>query len=289
MTDWKDLHPEFDEGIKNVWENQGFAKEETKTWIEKGLTPYNPNLAAYLKKEGYTPESYAQFINKNAQEWLNHFYPINKRREITILNIADQGLRGELDLSEFSNLERLYCGTNNLTNLIINNCPQLYHIDCPQNNLASLPVSNLSKLKELNCWKNKSLSNLDLSNNPLLTKLECYSCNLTTLDLSNNHLLTRLRCERNNLINLNFLKQLNPDTLTILNMGGNKFPRSDLAVLSHLINLEEFYCWNNPFTGSLQPLQSLRKLKELSVISTQINSGLEYLSESLERFYCNGC
>jgi len=40
-------------------------------------------------------------------------------------------------------------------------------------------------------------------------------------------------------------------------------------------------------TGNLTPLGNLRKLKTLDINNTNLDSGLEYLPESLEKFYCD--
>jgi hypothetical protein len=43
----------------------------------------------------------------------------------------------------------------------------------------------------------------------------------------------------------------------------------------------------NKFHGSLKPLQNLSKLKKLDICNTDVESGLEYLPESLEEIYCS--
>jgi len=67
----------------------------------------------------------------------------------------------------------------------------------------------------------------------------------------------------------------------------NQFTPQDLTVFAPLINLEELYISSNPFTNSCQPLQNLRNLKVLDIRDTDIDGGLEYLSEGLEKLYCN--
>src|SRR5436853_5805579 len=42
----------------------------------------------------------------------------------------------------------------------------------------------------------------------------------------------------------------------------------------------------NRFVGSLEPLKNMSKLEVLSIYNTNIDSGLEYLPDSLEVFYC---
>jgi len=54
------------------------------------------------------------------------------------------------------------------------------------------------------------------------------------------------------------------------------------------VNLKSLVLCNNPFTGSLEHLKGLSKLVEcLNIDDTDIDSGLEYLPESIEKFYCS--
>ena len=48
----------------------------------------------------------------NAQEWLNKNYPAEQRKHIKKLNLRGLNLEGNLDLSDFINLEELDCRIN---------------------------------------------------------------------------------------------------------------------------------------------------------------------------------
>jgi len=61
------------------------------------------------------------------------------------------------------------------------------------------------------------LTSLDVSNNPVLTLLECYSNQLTSLDVSNNPALTRLECGNNQLTSLDV--RSNPALETLSSVG----------------------------------------------------------------------
>ncbi|PKC63325.1 hypothetical protein RhiirA1_463926 [Rhizophagus irregularis] len=72
--------------------------------------------------------------------------------------------------------------------------------------------------------------------------------------------------------------------------------RINLTILDLKQNneLERLNCYNNltkgsynQFYGSLKPLENLSKLKELNISNTDIDSGLEFLSESIEIFRCS--
>lgn len=157
----------------------------------------------------------------NAQEWLDHNYSQDQRKNIIELDVSFKNLTGSLKLVGFNNL----------------------------------------------------------------IKFNCFENQLTLLDLSDCFSLTELCCSNNRFINLNFLDQINPK-LKILYIGNNYFPLNDLRVFSPLFNLEKLWIGSNSWTGSLQPLQTLTKLKYLHVNQTDLTTGLEYLPDSLENFYC---
>jgi Leucine-rich repeat (LRR) protein len=98
-----------------------------------------------------------------------------------------------------------------------------------------------------------------------LQMLECSHNQLTNLILPVNNQIRVLKCEGNQLTNLPI--NLNPETLTVLDVGRNNF-QSDLTIFSHLVNLETLNIGNsfskgdgNQFTGSLVALANFKKLK----------------------------
>ncbi|CAG8466262.1 11806_t:CDS:10, partial [Gigaspora margarita] len=179
---------------KILFDQIRFNKEETKEWIDLGLEPQE------------TP--------KFAQEYLDIFYPKEKRGEVKILEIGGENLTGKLDLNDFVNLERLSCSSNKLTTLNLSNCTKLTDLDCNRNKLVNLNLSQNGELKTL-------------------------------------------YCENNNIT-------------------------QDLNIFSRFRNLEWLIIDNSPFYGSLAPLAQLEKLEMLEISDTDINSGVEYLPESLK-------
>jgi len=98
--------------------------------------------------------------------------------------------------------------------------------------------------------------------------------------------LRELDCSDNKLTNLNLSKC---DELTLLNISNNNFSeQKDLKFLESFTKLESISLANNRFCGSLEPLKNMSNLRELNIVDTDINSGLEFLPSGLERFYCAG-
>jgi Leucine-rich repeat (LRR) protein len=189
---------------------------------------------------------------------LKHFYPSEISKEIKEISINNNKILGflKLDGEGFERLKKIT-------------------IRCK--NLGQIELIDLFELE-------------DFRANPCqLTKLTIKNCpNIENLNVANN-LLTKL----------DFLKNLGEEKnkLKFLSIHSNDFSEKDLSCFSELINLEQLYIDNcdrekfsrgkyNKFKGSLKPLKNLKKLKYLSISNTDIDSGLEYLPESIRRIGC---
>jgi Leucine-rich repeat (LRR) protein len=208
----------------------------------------------------------------NAQEWLDKNYPKNgtcirkdaendnyedygkRRKEVEELDIGDKGLEGNLDLSDFVNLEKLDCNNNQLTDLNLTECIKLEELICYFNKFTELKLTNLANLKKF-----------DLSYNEGLLKLDCSNCQLTTLGLYNNSLI-ELNCSNNQFDSLRFLVGNGCQDLTLLNASNNKIAYDDgdyygpndinLAdAVGNSHSLKKINLSNNPLSINLEPFQ----------------------------------
>ena len=103
--------------------------------------------------------------------------------DITGFNCSGNGVNlTALDPSHNTQLEILYCSSNQLSSLDVSNNTQLTMLYCGNNKLSSLDVSNNTQLKELTCYSN-SLTSLDVSHNTQLRMLYCYDNQLSTVAL----------------------------------------------------------------------------------------------------------
>jgi len=149
-------------------------------------------------------------VNKNAQQWLDEKYPLNRtcqrksdqknknktRAEITELDISkgslgkhfysmgdgDKNLVGSLKLEGFTNLRKLVCSGHELISLDISDCSNLEELDCHDNkNLADLKVNNCSNLEKINC-SNSHIRELDLTTCPKLEEVNVKKCSKLNKD-----------------------------------------------------------------------------------------------------------
>ncbi len=134
---------------------------------------------------------YFTFFDKTFEAFcLEHFdsdgngrisrYEAQRVREISC---PGAGIVSLADLREFSNLERLDCSGNDLTELDLSVCSRLMRVDCHDNDLVSLELEDLRSLVWLDCSGNV-LGLLDLTSNTSLCTLDARSNRLLSLDVS---------------------------------------------------------------------------------------------------------
>ncbi len=131
----------------------------------------------------------------------------------------------ELDLSQNTALETLYCNNNMLTELDLSKNTNLSKVNCYNNQITELNLSNCVELIEVECGKNL-LTKLNVSGNTALTILKCYNNKLTELDTSSNTALTALHVEGNQLTKLDLSNNSN---LKWIYCGGNRLTDLDLS------------------------------------------------------------
>ncbi len=127
----------------------------------------------------------------------------------------------ELDLSKNILLETLECSINKISKLDISKCVGMKNFYCDQNYLQKLDLSNMPKLRQFSCSFN-DLSELDLSKNEMLIDLICGSYDyyhsgservdgdtsvnnhISNLVLGNKPYLLDISCEGNKLKDVDF-------------------------------------------------------------------------------------
>jgi hypothetical protein len=117
------------------------------------------------------------------------------------------------------------------------------------------------------------------------------------LNLSDFVSLESLNCSNNLLTDVD-LTGLNQKKLESINLRNNNLSPRDLTCFSNFINLKEILIDTdnekraekgtyNRFRGSLEPLKNLTKLNKVIIANTDVDSGLEYLPESVRNVFNN--
>ena len=215
----------------------------------------DPNFKAYLLTK-VDIDGDGVLTKADAIAW-NEDQSIEKEFNVSARQI--QSLEG---LEYFSTLTTLYCNSNQLTTLDVNNNPALVTLSCSNNQLTSLIVTGNSALRNLYCDMNQ-LKVLDLSQNNALECLHCWSNQLIDLDLQNNTSLIELRCEGNN---LSMLKVNACAELQYLNCAVNQL--EELRV-NNLPQLETLYCQQNVLKNLI--VEGCSSLKTLNCSNNQLS------------------
>jgi len=220
-----------------------------------------------------------------------------------------------LNVNNCSRLKKINCSENNFTSLNFSNNSQLKELECSKNSrLTNLIVKNCSELQRIEAVKCQ-LTSLDLSNCNDLTSLSLGSNWITNIDflntISHPQKLVGLSLSNNNIqrttldifsrfTNLKNLalgqdqneineydEELDEDDSSIseIRREVRKEAREtreevDKKMLEKIPNYRPSHFFNR-FYGSLKPLQNLTKLENLCIEATDIDGGLEYLSDLL--------
>ncbi len=173
---------------------------------------------------------------------LNDSVPTANIQNVVTLNIIGKGIADLTGIEDFSALEVLHCGNNQISVLDLSQNTMLRNLSCTQNPLTDLNISTLSQLQTLSLSQTL-LTSLDLSQNPNLTYLYCANnSQLSSLNITQNTALTQLRCFGNQLTTLNVSQNT---ALTDLNCAFNQLTSIDV---SNNTNLEVFNCIFNQIT-----------------------------------------
>ena len=121
---------------------------------------------------------------------------------VDYMDLEDQGIASLKGIAFFTELNNLFCESNQLTALDVSGNTALEYLRCSDNQLTKLDVSKNVNLVYLNCSGNK-LTALDVSHNPQLDELNCRNNQIRTLNLTNAWKMAYLRADGNQLTALN--------------------------------------------------------------------------------------
>ena len=177
-----------------------------------------------------------------------NFPDANFRR---MVNQYDQNSDGKLVQSEMNRITSINCASQKIKSLKgIEYFPELQYLWCQDNELTELDVSSNPELIRLNCGSSTNdgtilgnkLTSLDVSENTKLQYLYCQHNQLEKLDVSRNLDLVQINCANNQISTLDVSKNTK---LQILYCGSNSLSKLDVSKNTELITLE---CYVNQLT-----------------------------------------
>ncbi|MEP3387830.1 MAG: LamG-like jellyroll fold domain-containing protein [Reichenbachiella sp.] len=154
---------------------------------------------------------------------------------ITILDVSNRQITSLEGLTEFPNLIKFYCQTNNIEQVDLSKQKDLQELNIAQNHLHSLNVNENKKLKQL-IVNDNLLSVLDMpSIGSHLEELNCSNNQLTNLNLSECQNLTTLVMADNQFEQIELLEVAQ---LTALDCSNNQLVELDISSLANLTSLD---------------------------------------------------
>ena len=145
--------------------------------------------------------------------------PTDLIKTITDLNVSNQNISDLTGIEDFTALEQLIVGNNNLNSLDLSNNNALTFIAAGQNNLTTINFGTNTSYEAIALFEN-NLSSLDITNFNQLDLLNIKNNPIQSLDLSTVTSLRNFRCSDCNLTSLN-LKNGNNTNISILDITGN--------------------------------------------------------------------
>ena len=173
-----------------------------------------------------------------------------------------------IDLSTSTELTGLYCHyLSGLTDVNLSANNKLESIEICTTALTDLNISDKPNLTRIECYGNENLEKLVITNCPELEFLDCNGCSLETLNVGSCSKLRSLYCDQNWLTSLDVAS----DCLTVLECSQNMLGGTlDLTAFTKLDNLG---CNNNMLEKLILPpsvstlICSTNNLSELDITS----------------------
>jgi uncharacterized repeat protein (TIGR01451 family) len=131
-----------------------------------------------------------------------HTLDLNELPELEHLECDRNNIQPSLNLQSFTKLSYLDCSRNELISLDIRNLSSLDDVNCGINNLSELSLENSNNIRRLSLNQNSDINSLDVSQLAGLEYLNFSRCSLTDIDLTSNPLLKSLAYGWNNFSSL---------------------------------------------------------------------------------------
>lgn len=226
---------------------------------------------------------------------------LSEAQAVTGLYLVQSEITDLTGIEAFTNIIRLDCTYNQLTNINLSGLTQLEELGCSHNNLTSIQLPSPSVLRRFHCVDN-DLTSIDVSFSTNLEYLECTVNSITTINLNGLIHLEEVALEFNEFttIDLGMLPALKKarvgyNNLTSLNVVGTvnlewlDCTQASLTTLNltNLPNLQQLSCSRNNFTTlTISNLPALAFFDCSYGQSSQLTSLNLYNLPSLERLFC---
>ncbi|MCE8163468.1 MAG: HET domain-containing protein [Candidatus Moeniiplasma glomeromycotorum] len=261
---WKDIYWEISKLEEEWWEKAGLTYQYSKEWITLfGFEASDYRWVKEWKELNFTLQETKSWLEVGLNKQDAEFAAYLRKNNYTLQVAFQERSKAQIWL-DWKYPKEGTCIRRNELYYIDNfgkNRQEITRLFLRGENLqGSLKLEGFDNLEWLDC--SRLPITLDLTDCSNLKEVDCSYNELTDLDVNQNKKIEKLVLSRNNF-------------------------HKDLSFLSGLVNLKELDLNDNKFTGSLEVLKNLSKLEKLYIKSTDIDSGLEYLPDSLKEFNCS--
>lgn len=198
---------------------------------------------------------------------------------VTSIDLTNNNLIGNADLSGLVDLGYIGLRWNRLTNLNISGLTKLRHIDVRESRLSSLNVAGFKELSYLDCSSNQ-LQTLDIAGCTALVTLNCAGNDISNLDVSEMTKLSSLSCGSNNLTSLYVP---NCENLSSLSCADNPLNNLEIDGCNNIEYLS--YGGEGAYLPNIDPSR-FTKLKRLSIYGCGITKLNVSTLKDLTSFSC---
>ncbi|TXJ26826.1 MAG: hypothetical protein E6Q24_10760 [Chitinophagaceae bacterium] len=183
--------------------------DQLRAFLRQPSALYTTRIEANLKCVGLSPSDTAKWTTD--ETWVskisNIYWNTDTPKRLTHINWDNKQVKGNLNLSNFSALTKLYCRETFITSLNVSGCTSLQDLHCWSYELLKFPnVSSNTSLHELSFHSDQMYQSYDVSKNTELKYLDLKSTGLKSIDVSKNTALTKLELSYNGLTSLDVSK-----------------------------------------------------------------------------------
>ncbi len=174
-----------------------------------------------------------------------------------------------LNLQGLNSLIKLECQNNQISTLNIQGLTNLESLYCSSNQLTNLNFQGLNNLRDLNCLFNQII-NIDFTGLNLIKQIDCSYNQIASLNIANHYYLETLDCSDNVLTSLNLI---NLPVLSALDAGWNQLTQINLSNIN-----SNMFLGLNLVNNNLQSLDISTAKINPNGFSISGNTNLSYLN-----------
>ena len=149
-----------------------------------------------INKSNFPDKIFREYVSSSFDKNKDGLLSEKETAAAVTISVEVKNISSLKGIEYFTELKRLSCYSNKLTEIDVSKNTKLTELNCSFNEIESLDVSKNTKLEILSCAFNH-IKSIDVSKHTRLTELHCGANELTSIDVSKNTRLKELSCHKN--------------------------------------------------------------------------------------------